>query len=150
MSAKPQNEKQLATVLVEKWEQLAKKVAELVEEFPTEKFESQPVAGIRSCGEVVRHVAFWNQYVADTLKGKKGNDSLNELARADYPTKASALAALQQSAEDVSTALRENRGEPNSKTMDLVMSFAEHTAEHYGQLVVYGRLIGIVPPASRG
>jgi len=28
------------------------------------------------------------------------------------------------------------------------MTFVEHTAEHYGQLAVYGRLIGIVPPAS--
>jgi hypothetical protein len=24
-----------------------------------------------------------------------------------------------------------------------------HTSEHYGQLALYGRLMGIVPPASR-
>jgi hypothetical protein len=33
---------------------------------------------------------------------------------------------------------------------ELWMSFISHSSEHYGQLVVYYRLNGIVPPASRG
>ena len=33
---------------------------------------------------------------------------------------------------------------------ELLVSFIEHNCEHYGQLVVYARLSGIVPPASRG
>jgi uncharacterized damage-inducible protein DinB len=35
------------------------------------------------------------------------------------------------------------------KTIEMLATFIEHTTEHYGQLVVYARLNGIVPPASR-
>jgi uncharacterized damage-inducible protein DinB len=38
----------------------------------------------------------------------------------------------------------------NIDTTELMISFIEHNCEHYGQLVVYARLQGIVPPASRG
>jgi hypothetical protein len=33
--------------------------------------------------------------------------------------------------------------------VDTVVSYLGHNAEHYGQLAVYLRLDGIVPPASR-
>jgi uncharacterized damage-inducible protein DinB len=32
---------------------------------------------------------------------------------------------------------------------EMLVTFIEHNSEHYGQLVVYARLNGIVPPASR-
>lgn len=35
------------------------------------------------------------------------------------------------------------------RVADAAYSFIEHSAEHYGQLVVYYRLAGIVPPESR-
>jgi hypothetical protein len=31
----------------------------------------------------------------------------------------------------------------------MLAAFLEHCGEHYGQLVVYSRLNGIVPPATR-
>jgi hypothetical protein len=30
--------------------------------------------------DVLRHVAFWNQYVADSARGRKGADTANEIA----------------------------------------------------------------------
>jgi hypothetical protein len=35
------------------------------------------------------------------------------------------------------------------KTAAMIITFLEHTSEHYGQLVVYARLNGFVSPASR-
>jgi hypothetical protein len=35
------------------------------------------------------------------------------------------------------------------KLAGLYVTFTEHSGEHYGQLVVYYRLSGLVPPASR-
>jgi hypothetical protein len=32
---------------------------------------------------------------------------------------------------------------------DLAYGLIEHSAEHYGQLVVYYRVLGLVPPESR-
>jgi uncharacterized damage-inducible protein DinB len=57
------------------------------------------------------------------------------------------LDALKRTAADATKALRQHGiDRPMAET---AMSFIEHTSEHYGQLVVYARLHGVVPPASR-
>src|SRR6266545_3288078 len=88
----------LPNLLAERWEQVSRKLAELAKEVPVDKFEWTPVAGARTVGEVLRHVAFWNQYVADSLRGKSANDTANELPLAKYPKKADVLEALRRSA----------------------------------------------------
>lgn len=123
---------------------------EMAEAFPADRFETRPAAAVRTFGEVLRHVAFWHQYVADSLRGKQPDGAANELALAACPTKASMLEALRRGSEDVTRALGERQDPADSKTAELLLSFIEHTSEHYGQLVVYGRLQGVVPPASRG
>jgi uncharacterized damage-inducible protein DinB len=142
-------EDQSTTLLTERWEQVSRKLTDLAEAIPDEKFEWTPVQGVRTCSDVLRHVAFWNEYVAASLRGKEFNDAANELPRAEYPTKGSVLDAVRRSAEDVSSALRDHRGSTDAETVKLVMTFSEHTSEHYGQLVVYARQAGVVPPASR-
>ena len=142
-------EEHLVTLLAERWELTSRKIAELAESIPEEKFEMAPVAGLRTCGAVLRHVAFWNRYVADSLDGKSANDEANELPAAAYPTKRSVLEEVRRSSEDVASALRNHRGALSLKTAELMITFVEHTSEHYGQLAVYGRLMGVVPPASR-
>ncbi len=107
------------------------------------------MSGVRPYGAVLRHVAFWNRYVADSLRGKKVDDTSNELPLAEYSTKASALEALKQSSEAVGSALRDQKTPLDPKAVELIVTFIEHTSEHYGQLVVYSRLMGIVPVASR-
>ena len=36
-----------------------------------------------------------------------------------------------------------------SRVLDIAYGIIEHSGEHYGQLVVYYRLAGLVPPESR-
>ena len=76
-------------------------------------------------------------------------DDGNELAAADYPTKPRILAVLRQSADDAGAALRALPHAQAVHALQLVEPFLEHTSEHYGQLVVYARQAGVVPPASR-
>jgi hypothetical protein len=57
--------------------------------------------------------------------------------------------ALVRTAQDAATALREQSDTLSPKSAELVVSFLEHTSEHYGQMAVYSRLLGVVPPASR-
>jgi uncharacterized damage-inducible protein DinB len=140
---------ELTVALVGRWEQSSRKVAELAEVIPAEKFDSRPVAEIRSLSEALRHIAFWNQYVAGVLRGRNADDTGNELSPTAYASKASILEALKRTSADVATALREHHGPLDLKTTELIMTFVEHTSEHYGQLAVYARLMGIVPPASR-
>jgi len=139
----------LTGLLTARWEQGSRKVMELAEAFPAEELESHPLTAVRSFGEVLRHIAFWNLYVADSLRGKQTNDADNELSLADFPTKEKILEELKKSSEDVATALRERPSAHDLKAAELILTFIEHTSEHYGQLAVYARLIGIVPPTTR-
>ena len=147
--AKAQQEQELTGMLARRWEQVCTKLTDLAGAFPADRLESPPVAGIRTVAEVLRHVAYWNRYVADSLAGKKADDTGNELPRAACPTREAILEALAQSAKDAARGLRDRQEPLDSKTVELVITFIEHTSEHYGQLVVYARLMGIVPPASR-
>jgi uncharacterized damage-inducible protein DinB len=149
MSVEVVTEQSLATLLAERWEQVSRKLADLAEAIPAENFQKTPVAGLRTCGAVVRHVAFWNQYVVDSLGDRAVNDTENELPSSEYPDKQSVLDELMRTSRDAASALRNHSGALNQKTTELMMAFVEHTSEHYGQLAVYARLLGIVPPASR-
>lgn len=139
----------LTTKLVNQWEQTGNKLIALGEEFPADKYDFKPGDDVRTVAGVLRHVAFWNQYVAATVRGKKFDDSANELPESDYPTKALILPALKQSIAAGATALRDRKTELDPDSAEMLVSFLQHTSEHYGQLVVYARLNGIIPPASR-
>ena len=60
----------LELMLVDRWQQIARKFAALADAIPDDQFNWRPVEGVRSCADVLRHVAFWNQYVAGTLRGQ--------------------------------------------------------------------------------
>lgn len=147
MTAKAAQKETISSVLIGHWEQAGRKLAILAQEFPEDKYESAPTGGIRTFGDVLRHVAFWNQYVTATARGKTADETSNELPKTKYSTKARIVEALERSTAEAAAALKETQMEP--ETAQMVVSFIEHTSEHYGQLVVYARLNGIVPPASR-
>lgn len=124
-------------------------MAQLADEFPEEKYEIPPVAGVRTFADVLRHVAFWNLYVAGVARGDKPDDAANELPKATYASKARVIAALRKSAADAAAALREQQAGLDPEKAALAENFIEHVCEHYGQLVVYARWAGLVPPTSR-
>ena len=59
-------------------------------------------------------------------------------------------AALRSSLAEAAAELKKHPATPAPRQVGLWGSFIAHTSEHYGQLVVYYRLNGLVPPASRG
>ena len=135
--------------LINRWEQLCGKLSALGEEFPGSKFNSSPVEGTRTVADVLRHVAFWNYYVAETARGRKGDDSANELPKEKFATKSQILDELNRSAGQATESLKKNASGLSPELAETLVTFIEHNCEHYGQLVVYARLNGIVPPASR-
>ena len=149
MSVQAATHRSLALLFAARWEQTSDKFVVLAEAIPAEQFEKSPVAGTRTCSAVLRHVAFWHQYVADVLSGGNANDAGNELPAAKYPDKESIVAELRRTTREVASALGSRSGSLDAQTAELIMTFVEHTSEHYGQLAVYARLAGIVPPASR-
>jgi uncharacterized damage-inducible protein DinB len=149
MAAKTVQQDMLSTKLIGLWEQAGRKLSDLAEAFPEARYESKPADGVRTFADVLRHVAFWNQYVAGTVRGDKTDDATNELSKTDYATKARILDALKLSIADAASAVGERLSGLDPQTAEMFVSFIQHTSEHYGQLVVYARLEGIVPPASR-
>ena len=136
----------LTSVLAGRWKTSFGKFEDLARAIPDGSFESELVNGTRTCGGVLRHVAYWNRYFADSLNGRKADDGANDLSRDDYPDKPRILAELEKTNREIANGMSRNL---DAKALELICMVFEHLSEHYGQLVVYARLLGIIPPASR-
>lgn len=136
-------------MLLGRWSELGDKIVAMAEEFPEDRYDAVPTPGIRSFADQLRHVAFWNEYVEQSLRGATPDGAANELAREAFASKARVLAALRQSFDGVKSAFAHNGSGTAPAAVDQLVSFIEHNGEHYGQLVMYYRLNGLVPPASR-
>ena len=123
------------------------RVLEMAKDFPEGKYGYRPVAGVRSFGEVIVHITSGNVFAAKAGRGQQAN--WDELDPANYKTKADIVAALEKSIADATAALKAVPAEHFAKTLFPWMAVIEHSAEHYGQLVVYYRANGLVPPESR-
>jgi uncharacterized damage-inducible protein DinB len=150
MATKAIQPETLSEKLIGRWESAGQKIASLAEEIPESKFDYRPIDGVRSCADVLRHIAFWNVYVADRARGKKGDDTANELPKKEFSSKQQILSALKRSNADALSALKEHRSGLNQDMAEVLVTFIEHNCEHYGQLVVCARLNGMIPPVSRG
>ena len=145
---------------------IEKLVTDAAEAMPEEKYgfspESLPIpngdyAGVRTFGQQVRHVAASNYAIwwrltgetfPDDFKGGNGPETLK--------TKAQILAFLKDSfalghrAAAALTPANILETFPNGRTRLHLATFAvAHAYDHYGQMVEYLRMNGIVPPASR-
>jgi uncharacterized damage-inducible protein DinB len=133
-------------------------VLNLVDAMPDDKFGFKPTPAQQSFGERAMHIAQADQFILGTLGGKSPAPKIN----AQATTKADILAALRQ-LYDWETALMKEF--TDQQLVERVMPPAflgtsasrarifyyslQHTEDIYGQLVVYLRLNGVTPPASR-
>ena len=136
---------------------MEKEFVDLAEAMPDDKYDFAPATGefkgVRSFGAQVAHVAEANTFFFhDPSKPMVDN-------RADFEklkTKAEIMKALKDSFAMahayVDAITPENAFVTTSNgTRAGMASFGlAHMMDHYGQLVVYVRMNGIVPPASRG
>jgi hypothetical protein len=136
-------------VLATRWSEIGDKMIKLAEAFPEDRYDARPVPEVRSFADQLRHVAFWNRYVQKTLRREEADGNANELPAASYPTKSKIVKALRSSFDEVTKELGAMNGSATKNDTDTMVSFIEHSGEHYGQLVMYTRLSGIVPPASQ-
>lgn len=137
-----------------------------VEAMPEDKFGFAPAdgefKGVRTFGEQVKHVAAVNyMYGAAILSEKVPVDVGDENGPASMKTKAEIVSYLKDSFVYVHKAIKtineKNLVEPLKSPfgegwvtrLGVATSVAAHGFDHYGQMVVYLRMNGIVPPASR-
>jgi uncharacterized damage-inducible protein DinB len=104
------------------------------------------------------HAAGSNYYFTDTGVGRK--PPAEDPKRDQYKTKVDIVAFVKKSFADGAAAIQSSgeRGmtaefiyfpHQKSRVLDIAYGIIEHSGEHYGQLVVYYRLAGLVPPESR-
>jgi len=140
---------------------MEKEFVDAAEAMPEDKFDFAPAAtsgdfkGVRSFGGQVKHVAEANWYFF-------GGD----MSEADMKAKSDALAKLKSKAEIIQ-ALKDSLVQAHTYVSGITAENAfvttehgtrggmatfglAHMMDHYGQMVVYLRMNGIVPPASRG
>ena len=134
-------------VALARWSEIGDKIVQLAQEFPENKYDARPTEEVRSFADQLRHVAFWNAHFCKALRREDSDGSANELSREKYATKGKILSALLKSFDDVKAEL--SNGGREVSDLDGLITYVGHNGEHYGQLVVYYRLNGLVPPASR-
>jgi hypothetical protein len=88
--------------------------------------------------------------VAGAARKGKGDNTANELTKGEFSTKARIVGALKRSTADASGAVKAHKSGLSPQMVEMLVTFIEHNREHYGPLVVYARLNGVTPPASRG
>ena len=132
-------------ILLARWTDISDRLHAVAREFPADKYEFRPTPEVRSFADQLRHVAFWSGHLAATMRNENPDGAANALAADKYPSKNAIVRALHETDEEVRVALAKN----GVASADAVVSFIEHHGEHYGQLVMYYRMNGLVPPASR-
>jgi uncharacterized damage-inducible protein DinB len=147
-------------IVLAQWNEIGRKLIAMAEDFPEDKYEFKATPAQRSFAEQLLHVAASMYYFTDPAQGQKPRYP-DDPKRDDLKTKAQVVAYVKKCVED-GAALIKSKGDkgmsevvtdPESKQpiqiSDLAYSLTEHSGEHYGQLVVYYRLAGLVPPESR-
>jgi uncharacterized damage-inducible protein DinB len=144
--------------VLQSWNGIGRKLIAMAEDFPEEKYDFRPNPSQRTFAEQLLHVAGSNDLFTDVAKGKKPVD---DESRANYKSKAAVVAYLRKSFGEGAAMIREKGEKGMTQTvMDsesgqrlpllaLAWELIEHSGEHYGQLAVYYRVAGMVPPESR-
>ena len=146
--------------VLDSWNEIGRKLIVMAGDFPEDKFDFKPTPAQRSFREQLLHAAGANYYFTNLATGKKGPVDENPKAE-QYKTRVELVAFVKKSFADGAAAIRAkgDKGmndllvDPFShqqvRVYDFAYGFIEHCGEHYGQLVVYYRLAGLVPPESR-
>jgi FtsP/CotA-like multicopper oxidase with cupredoxin domain len=154
--------------LLEQWNEIGRKLIAMSEDFPEEKYDFKPAAGARSFAERLIHGAAANYFFTNLALGQKPPGE-EDPPRAQFANKAALVAYVRKSFAAGAAAIKakgdkgmsesvvdpfaednpQQAGKNQIHLVDLGHSLVEHSGEVYGQLTVYYRVAGMIPPESR-
>jgi len=136
----------------------------VAEAMPEDKYGYVPTAGnfdgVRSFGEQVKHVACAQFAFFNEFEGKKPPDDCEKGGHDPAKTKADLIKYLENSfqysnrviagltADNALDRIEVRYAAPNTK-LGISVASVWHVTDHYGQLVEYLRMNGIVPPMTQ-
>ena len=138
---------------------VGKKIMDLAEAIPADKYAWRPAEGVRSISEVFMHSVGGNYYLPAFIGGKRP-EGLTRDSEKTIKDKAKILELLKQSLENakeagrvVSDADLDKRvkvfGGREMTQRQVLTVILNHLHEHLGQAIAYARVNGIAPPWSR-
>ena len=158
----------IASVVDSEISGIEKEIVAAAEAMPEDKFNFSPESlkipgseykGVRTFAGQVKHVAVANHFLWAPLTGdtvpdgwEKDNAPENLKSKAEIVQFLKESFALGHKAAATLTAenILQSPGHSKSTRLFLATFGVAHAYDHYGQLVEYLRMNGIVPPASRG
>jgi hypothetical protein len=142
------------------WNEIGRKLIAIAEDLPENLYDYKPHPDSRTFVAQLLHVSASMYFFTDTAQGKQpryGDDP----KRDQLKTKAQVVAFVKKSVQDGADLIKAKGDagmaaviqDPDTNQRHHVSEIAydtiEHSGEHYGQLVVYYRINGMVPPESR-
>lgn len=145
--------------VLEQWNDIGRKLIAMAGDFPEDKYSFKPQADSRTFLANIVHASASMYYFTDLAQGKKpryADDPKDD----NVKTRAELVAFVKKCVEDGAAEIKAkgdkgmneavSAGSPHlDRLYDLAYGLIEHSGEHYGQLVVYYRANGLVPPESR-
>ena len=145
------------------WKMVEKDFTNLADAMPEDKWNFKPTQGsfaqARTFAEQVKHVACGNEAWAKKLGGAKPPARCDLGGPNPAKTKSEIMAYLRESFAMMDQEIGKTTPEnllsavngpyAGSNRLEIMTSALWHASDHYGQLVEYARMNGVVPPASR-
>jgi hypothetical protein len=147
---------------LDRWNAIGNKLIAMAQDFPEDKYDYKLQKDERTFALNLLHAAALDYVV---IRGVAGSNIGPDFGPGDNPTrdafktKADVVKFVQQAIADGTDVIKQQGDAGLDKTIpwgkslhhnsDLWTFAIEHSAEHYGQLVVYYRANNLVPPDSR-
>jgi uncharacterized damage-inducible protein DinB len=138
------------------WEGQSGYLLRAAEQMPEADYAFKPVATVRTFGQLIGHVAGSQNAICSMALGEaeKSEDEIEK----SMSTKAQLIAALRASSEYCRRAYAQSDADAAREAtvfgdmqtrMNALALNAVHDGEHYGNIVTYLRIKGMVPPSSQ-
>ena len=140
------------------FDDVAKKIVDLAEAVPADKYGWRPAPGVRSISEVYMHIVGGNSYIPSFM-GVKAMAGLERGMEKSVTDKAKVVDLLKKSmaharaaVESIPEADYDKRvkffGGTEASERAVIMVIGNHLHEHLGQSIAYARANGVKPPWS--
>ena len=157
--AQPKPAPTMTEALLVQWNDIGRKLIAMAGDFPEDKLQFKPQADSRPFVTNIVHATAFMYYFTDLAQGKKPRYE-DDPKNVSVKTRAELVAFVKKCVEDGAAEIKAkgdkglmeavNDGGPHlDRLYDIAYLVIEHSGEHYGQLVVYYRMNGLVPPESR-
>ena len=150
----------ISDALRSQWNGAKRNIKESADQMPAENYGFKPVDSVRTFGQILAHVAGASYAICASAKGEK-----TPFAEDDFEKSATTKAAIVKATNDAiaycdgafaaltdasaGQMVQNPFGQGQlARTGALVLQIG-HDNEHYGNLVTYFRIKGMVPPSSK-